>query len=94
MRDVSPPHGFIKGIAFHEGNEQNTLGGQFSEQIIVIIAPIIDNDSSRIELESLSHFDIRYRAAHSIAIGLGTLEGTKKCLQGELVGFGTIANLV
>jgi len=33
-------------------------------------------------------------AAHSISVGLGTLEGAEDCLHGELVGFGTIVNLV
>ncbi len=33
-------------------------------------------------------------AAHSISVGLGALEGAEKCLHGELVGFGTMANLV
>jgi len=33
-------------------------------------------------------------AAHSISVGLGTLEGAENCLHGELVGFGTLANLV
>jgi glycerol dehydrogenase len=33
-------------------------------------------------------------AAHSISVGLGALEGAENCLHGELVGFGTIANLV
>jgi len=33
-------------------------------------------------------------AAHSISVGLGTLEGAENCLHGELVGFGTIVNLV
>lgn len=33
-------------------------------------------------------------AAHSISMGLGTLEGAENCLHGELVGFGTIVNLV
>jgi len=33
-------------------------------------------------------------AAHSIATGLGILEGAHKCLHGELGGFSTIANLV
>jgi glycerol dehydrogenase len=33
-------------------------------------------------------------AAHSISVGLGTLEGAENCLHGELVGFGTVANLV
>ena len=33
-------------------------------------------------------------AAHSISVGLGTLAGAENCLHGELVAFGTIANLV
>jgi glycerol dehydrogenase len=33
-------------------------------------------------------------AAHSISVGLGTLKGAENCLHGELVGFGTIVNLV
>ena len=33
-------------------------------------------------------------AAHSISVGLGTLKGAENCLHGELVGFGTIINLV
>jgi glycerol dehydrogenase len=45
-------------------------------------------------LSSLGFENCGLGAAHSIAIGLGTLEGNKNCLHGELVGFGTIANLV
>jgi glycerol dehydrogenase len=33
-------------------------------------------------------------AAHSVSMGLGILDGTQNCLHGELVGFGTIVNLV
>jgi glycerol dehydrogenase len=45
-------------------------------------------------LSSIGFENCGLGAAHSIAIGLGTLEGAQKCLHGELVGFGTIANLV
>ena len=33
-------------------------------------------------------------AAHSVSMGLGILEGAQNCLHGELVGFGTLVNLV
>ncbi|HVP80154.1 MAG TPA: glycerol dehydrogenase [Thermodesulfobacteriota bacterium] len=33
-------------------------------------------------------------AAHSISVGIGKLEGAENCLHGELVGFGTLVNLV
>jgi glycerol dehydrogenase len=45
-------------------------------------------------LSSIGFENCGLGAAHSIAIGLGTLEGAQNCLHGELVGFATIANLV
>jgi glycerol dehydrogenase len=45
-------------------------------------------------LSSIGFENCGVGAAHSISVGLGTLEGAENCLHGELVGFGTIANLV
>ncbi len=45
-------------------------------------------------LSSIGFENCGLGAAHSISKGLGTLKGAEKCLHGELVGFGTIANLV
>jgi glycerol dehydrogenase len=45
-------------------------------------------------LSSIGFENCGVGAAHSISVGLGTLEGTENCLHGELVGFGIIANLV
>jgi glycerol dehydrogenase len=45
-------------------------------------------------LSSIGFENCGVGAAHSISVGLGTLEGAKNCLHGELVGFSTIVNLV
>jgi len=45
-------------------------------------------------LSSVGFENTGLAVAHSIAIGLETLQGAGNCLHGELVGFGTIANLV
>ena len=45
-------------------------------------------------LSSMGFENCGLGAAHSISVGLGTLKGAGKCLHGELVGFGVIANLV
>jgi glycerol dehydrogenase len=45
-------------------------------------------------LSSIGFENCGVGAAHSISVGLGALEGAEHCLHGELVGFGTIANLV
>jgi glycerol dehydrogenase len=45
-------------------------------------------------LSSIGFENCGAAAAHSISVGLGTLEGAENCLHGELVGFGTIANLI
>jgi glycerol dehydrogenase len=45
-------------------------------------------------LSSIGFENCGVGAAHSIAVGLGALKGAKNRLHGELVGFGTIANLV
>ncbi|HUL19860.1 MAG TPA: glycerol dehydrogenase, partial [Thermodesulfobacteriota bacterium] len=45
-------------------------------------------------LSSLGFENCGIGAAHSISVGIGTLEGAENCLHGELVGFGTLVNLV
>ena len=49
---------------------------------------------ANILLSSIGFENCGIGAAHSISVGLGTLAGAENCLHGELVGFGTIANLV
>ncbi|MFH1487680.1 MAG: glycerol dehydrogenase [Pseudomonadota bacterium] len=45
-------------------------------------------------LSSIGFENCGIGAAHSISVGLGTLEGTEDRLHGELVGFGILVNLV
>jgi glycerol dehydrogenase len=45
-------------------------------------------------LSSIGFENCGLGAAHSISAGLGTLEGARNCLHGELVGFALLANLV
>jgi glycerol dehydrogenase len=45
-------------------------------------------------LSSIGFENCGIGAAHSISVGIGTLAGAENCLHGELVAFGTIANLV
>lgn len=45
-------------------------------------------------LSSIGFENCGLAAAHAISMALGKLEGAEKCLHGELVGFGTIVNLV
>jgi glycerol dehydrogenase len=45
-------------------------------------------------LSSMGFENCGVGAAHSISVGLGSLREAEKCLHGELVGFGVIANLV
>ena len=45
-------------------------------------------------LSSIGFENCGLGASHTIAMALGTLEGAKDCLHGELVGFATIANLI
>ena len=49
---------------------------------------------ANILLSSMGFENCGIGAAHSISVGLGILDGAQNCLHGELVGFGTIVNLV
>ncbi len=51
-------HGFILGIVFHPGNKIDTLGSLLAKQAVIIIGLVVDDDGSRIKLESLGDFNI------------------------------------
>jgi len=71
------------GVAARLAVDQNTVTPAVE---MVIEANIL--------LSSIGFENCGAGAAHSISVGLGTLDGAENCLHGELVGFGTIANLV
>jgi hypothetical protein len=57
LGDLPFSHDYILGIVFHASYEIDSLRGPFSKQAVIVIPPLIDNDSPRIKFESLSDFD-------------------------------------
>jgi len=59
LRNVSLPDDFIEGVVLHPGDKKDTLGGPLSKQGVIIIGSVIDDDGSRVKLQTLSDFYIR-----------------------------------